>query len=197
MTLYEKLLVIIHNDMLAKADAIVLLEGDGFARLNKAAELYKMKYAPFVVFSGGITDYSYGSFPFEACLPKLMELGIKRTDILYEDKSQNTKEQSVYVNKLAAEQGWKKLILIASPYHQCRAYLTFLKNIHPEIILINAPADNLSWFEKEDWGARFDLLEQEQQRIEKYTAQGDLATIDEAIKYQKWKEQQLLQRQET
>jgi hypothetical protein len=191
MTDYEKLLVIIHNDPIAKADAIVLLEGDGFNRLNKAAELYKKGYASTVVFSGGITDYSYGSYPFEDCLPKLLELGIKREDIIHESKSLNTKEQAVNVNTLAMEQGWKRLVLTASPYHQCRAYLTFLKNISPGIVLMNIPSDNLSWFGKEDWGSRFDLLEQEQERIEKYTAKGDLATVDEAIKYQKWKEKQL------
>jgi uncharacterized SAM-binding protein YcdF (DUF218 family) len=192
MTDYEKLLVIIHNDLLVKADAIILLEGDGFNRLNKAAELYKTGYAPTVVFSGGITDYSYGSFPFEECLPRLIEMGIKREDIIHEGKSLNTKEQSVHVNELAAKRGWKKIILTVSPHHQCRAYLTFLKNINPGTVLMNAPSHNLKWFEKADWGSRFDLLEQEQQRIEKYTAQGDLATVEEAIKYQRWKEQQLL-----
>jgi uncharacterized SAM-binding protein YcdF (DUF218 family) len=191
MTDYEKLLVIVHNDALVKADAIVLLEGDGLNRLNKAAELYKNGYAPAVVFSGGITDYSYGSYPFKDCLPKLIELGVKSEDIIHEDKSLNTKEQAINVNRLAMERGWKRLILTASPYHQCRAYLTFLKNMNPDIILMNVSADNLSWFGKEEWGKRFDLLEQEQRRIEKYTAQGDLATVEEAINYQKWKEQEL------
>ncbi|MDR2384301.1 MAG: YdcF family protein [Tannerella sp.] len=191
MNSYEKLLVMVHNDMLAKADAIVLLEGDGFNRLNKAAELYGNGYAPAVVFSGGITDYAYGSYPFEDCLPKLLELGIKREDVIHEGKSLNTKEQAINVNRLTTERGWERLILTASPGHQCRAYLTFLKNINPGIILMNAPCDNLSWFEKEAWGMRFDLLEQEQQRIEKYTAQGDLATVEEAINYQKWKEKQI------
>jgi uncharacterized SAM-binding protein YcdF (DUF218 family) len=188
MTDYEKLLVMVHNDLLAKADAIVLLEGDGFNRLNKAAELYARGYAPTVVFSGGITDYSYGSYPFEDCLPKLLELGIRREDVIHESKSLNTKEQAINVNSLAAERGWKRLVLTASPCHQCRAYLTFLKYITPGMVLMNVPSDNLSWFGKEDWGSRFDLLEQEQRRIEKYTAQGDLATVDEAIKYQEWKE---------
>ncbi len=40
---------------------------------------------------------------------------------------------------------------------------------------------------------RFDLLEQEQKRIEAYTAKGDLATVEEAIAYQRWKEQQIQQ----
>jgi hypothetical protein len=66
-----------------------------------------------------------------------------------------------------------------------------LKQIIPAgIILINAPARHLPWFKQEAWGARFDLLEQEQKRIAAYTLKGDLVTVEEAIAYQKWKEEQ-------
>jgi uncharacterized SAM-binding protein YcdF (DUF218 family) len=191
MSDYEKLLVIVHNDPLCKADVIILLEGDGFGRLHYAAELYKQGYAPKIVFSGEITDYAYGSFPFKECLPKLIEMGIPEIDIIHEDKSTQTAEQARHIAQMAITQGWEKLILVASPHHQCRAYLTFLKQIPQGIVLINAPARDLPWFKKETWGSRFDLLEQEQKRIETYTAKGDLATVEEAIAYQKWKEQQI------
>jgi uncharacterized SAM-binding protein YcdF (DUF218 family) len=196
MNFYEKLLVIVHNDVLVKADAIILLEGDGYNRLNNAADLYRNGYAPIVVFSGGIRDYDYGSFPFEDCLSRLVSLGIKRENIIHEDKSLNTKEQAIYINKLAIEQGWSKLILVASPHHQCRAYLTFLKQLPSDVVLMNAPARNLFWFKKEKWGRRFDLLEQEQERIEVYSQKGDLVSIKEAIRYQKWKENYLTEKLE-
>jgi len=181
----------VHNDPLAKADAIVLLEGDGFGRLRRAAELYKQGYAPTIVFSGEIRDCGYGSYPLSDCMPRLLALGVPRGAIVHERRSTQTAEQARYVTELAASEGWKRLILVASPHHQCRAYLTFLKQLSHGMILINAPARDLSWFKAEAWGARYDLLEQEQQRIERYTLQGDLATVEEAIEYQRWKEEQL------
>ncbi|GAP72150.1 hypothetical protein SAMD00024442_25_39 [Candidatus Symbiothrix dinenymphae] len=146
MTDYEKLLVLVHNDPLCKADAIVLLEGDGFGRLQAAAELYRQEYAPTIVFSGEITDYDYGSFPLKDCLPKLLELGVCENDIIHENKSTHTAEQAHYMAKMIVEKGWKKLLLVASPHHQCRAYLTFLKQMPQGVVLINAPARDLPWF---------------------------------------------------
>jgi len=177
---------------LHKADAIILLEGDGFARLAHAADLYKQRYAPVVVFSGNIKDYSYGSYPLDECLPILIKLGVPEKNIILEGRSTQTAEQAYHVSQMIKENGWTKIILVASPHHQCRAYLTFLKQLPPDIILMNSPARNLLWFKEEEWGKRFNLLEQEHLRIEKYTQKGDLVSIQEAIKYQEWKEKSLL-----
>jgi uncharacterized SAM-binding protein YcdF (DUF218 family) len=191
MTSYEKLLVIVHNDPLRTADAIVLLEGDGYGRLARAAELYRQGYAPKIVFSGEAINPAYGSFPLSECLSQLLDLGVPENAIIHENQSTQTAEQAHHVTQMAVNNGWKTLLLVASPHHQCRAYLTFLKHAIPaRLTLINAPARDLPWFRQEAWGARFDLLAQEQKRIEAYTLKGDLATPEEAITYQKWKEEQ-------
>lgn len=191
MTDYEKLLIVVHNDPLYRADGIVLLEGDGFSRIEHAARLYKEGYAPKIIFSGGATDRAYGSYPFEECLPRLVEAGVAQSDIIAETRSRHTAEQAKYVLEMARRNGWRQLILVATPHHQCRAYLTFLKSSGRDMILINSVAPIGSWYDDNGWGARFDLLEQEQKRIETYTAKGDLAGIAEALEYQKWKEEQL------
>jgi len=190
----EKILAIVDNDCLSVSDAIILLEGDGFDRFRKAVSLYKQDKAPKIVFSGNITDYDYGSFPFAEVLPRMLEAGVPETDIIHEDKSLNTREQAVEVVRMAQEQGWKKLILVASHEHQYRAYLTFLREVldsRSGITLYNAPARNLDWFVDKGWGTRFERLEAEILRIEKYSELGHLATAQEVIDYQKWKEAQL------
>ena len=190
----EKILAIVDNDCLSPSDAIILLEGDGFDRFRKAVSLYNQGQAPKIVFSGNIVDYDYGSFPFNEVLPQILEAGVPECDIIHEDKSLNTKEQAVEVVKMAQERGWKKLILVASHEHQYRAYLTFLREVldtHSGITLYNAPVRNLPWFEDKGWGQRIDRLEAEILRIEKYSQLGHLATAQEVIEYQKWKEQNL------
>ena len=194
MTDREKFITLVDNDCVRKSDAIVLCEGDGLYRCPKAAELYKAGMAKNVVFTGGADDRSYGSFPFSEAMPVLLKSGIPPEAIIHEDKSLNTKEQAVNVLAMAGERGWRSLILVASHYHQYRAYLTFLRSILNAgggVILYNAPAKDLPWFSETGWGRRFDLLEQEFDRIEKYTAMSHLATSEEAINYQKWKEQQV------
>jgi hypothetical protein len=57
--------------------------------------------------------------------------------------------------------------------------------------LYNSPARNLGWFNNSGWGQRFERLEIEFDRIEKYSKLGHLATFKEVIEYQKWKELQL------
>lgn len=190
----EKIIAIVDNDCIEKSDAIILLEGDGFNRYRKAVDLYTNGFAKKIVFSGGITDYEYGSYPFSDILPHILDLGVPNSDIIHEDISQNTRDQAVEVMRLALKNNWKKLILVATHEHQYRAYLTFLKEVlslNKDILLFNAPVRNLKWFEVNPWGRRIDRLDQEMQRIEEYFKKGHLAGVEEIIKYQQWKELQL------
>lgn len=191
MTEREKFIAVVDNDILKSSDAIILLEGDGLNRYQKAVELYNQNIATQIVFSGNITDYEYGSFPFSDVLPYILKEGIPADAVIHEDKSMNTREQAVEAIKMAISHKWKRLVLVASHEHQYRAYLTFLREVLDKksgIILYNAPARNLGWFNKSEWGIRFERLEQEFARIEKYSQLGHLATYREAIDYQKWKE---------
>jgi len=127
-------------------------------------------------------------------LPQILSKGIPNNAIIHEDKSLNTKDQAFEVLKIANNNSWKKLILVASHEHQYRAYLTFLRQVidlNNDTILYNSPARNLGWFTDSGWGMRYDRLEIEFERIEKYSKQNYLATFNEAIEYQRWKELQV------
>ena len=191
LTTREKFIALVDNDGILESDAIVLLEGDGFNRYKKAADLYLGGMSQRIIFSGAITDYSYGSFPFEDILPRLLSSGVPRDAIIHEKKSQNTREQAIEVINMAKANNWKKVILVATHEHQYRAYLTFLKEVlksDQDILLFNSPVRNLKWFENNVWGKRFDNIDKEFEKIEIYMAKGHLATYQEAIKYQELKE---------
>ena len=187
----ETIMAIVDNDCLTKSDAAILLEGDGFFRFQKAVDLYRRGLVSKIVFSGNIIDKDYGSYPYEEVRPYILEGGVPEEDLIHEDVSLNTRQQAVEVVRMAMEKGWKKLALVASHEHQYRAYLTFLREVldtKSGIILYNAPVRNLNWFIDSGWGIRFDRLTAEFDRIEKYSQLGHLATAQEVVEYQKWKE---------
>ena len=189
----EIIMAIVDNDCLKPSDAIILLEGDGFHRFQKAVDLYKKGLGKKIVFSGAIVQKEYGSYPFEEVKPFILKAGVPEEDLIHEDKSLQTQQQAVEVVKMATEKGWKRLALVASHEHQYRAYLTFLRQVLDSksgIILYNAPVRNLDWFVDSGWGMRFDRLKAEIERIEKYSAFGHLANAQEVVEYQQWKERQ-------
>ena len=190
LTSREKFIALVDNDGIIKSDVIVLLEGDGFNRYQKAADLYKNGFSNKIIFSGDITDYNYGSFPFKDILPKLLSSGVPEECIIHEKKSKNTLEQAIEVIDIAIKNNWDKIILVATHEHQYRAYLTFLKQVldrKKEILLFNSPVRNLKWFEKNIWGRRFDNIDKEFEKISQYMKLGHLASYDQAIEYHKIK----------
>lgn len=190
----ERIMAIVDNDCFTKSDVAILLEGDGYFRFQKAVDLYKQGAVSKIVFSGNVVDKDYGSFPFEEVLPYMLEAGVLHKDILHENKSLHTRQQAVEIVKMAMENGWRKLALVASPEHQYRAYLTFLREVldtKSEIILYNTPVRDLKWFKNSGWGTRFERLSAEFDRIEKYSVMGHLANVKEVVEYQRLKESML------
>jgi len=184
-------MAIVDNDRVIKSDVAILLEGDGFFRVQKAVDLYNSGLVSKIVFSGNIIDKAYGSYPFEEAKPLILAGGVPEKDIIHENISLNTREQAVEIVKMAKANGWKRLALVASPEHQYRAYLTFLREVLDNgdgLILYNAPARGLDWFVDNGWGTRIDRLTAEFDRIERYSAMGHLAGAEEVVEYQKWKE---------
>ncbi len=193
LTPREKYCAIIANDTLKKSNAIVLLEGDGFSRVPETVRLFGEGWAPMVVVSGGVDKPDAGCFPAPMLARALLDAGLPRESLLEEGNSLHTQAQAEEVMKLVGKHGWKRIILVASHYHQYRAYLTFLaalKKTDLSLELINAPARNLPWGEKIYDGTRLELLEAEFDKIELYREHGHVASFEAALEYQLWKEQQ-------
>lgn len=189
-----QLVVLIGNESLKKSDAIVCLEGDGYARIKESADLYKKRWAPFVVISGGSNRPEAGCYPATILKTMLEKEGISSDRIILENKSQHTRDQAVEVMKLVKEKGWRKILLVGSHFHQLRAFLTFLKAMQEanlKIQIINAPVRDLPWFKPSPFGpTRIELFTAELIKMEQYSKDGHIANIDKAIEYQEWKEKQ-------
>lgn len=182
---------LIDSDLVEEADAVVLLEGDGYARILHACNLVLQGVAPLLIFSGGVTNVKYGSYPYEMCEEQIKAAGITSEQLLIEKESLHTREQAVNIMELAIKHNWRSIILVASQYHQYRAFLTFLKamrefGMREKLIIHNCPAKGLPWFVKSDWGLRFSLMQSEFDKIRQYA--DHVASFEDVIQYYKWKE---------
>jgi uncharacterized SAM-binding protein YcdF (DUF218 family) len=108
---------------------------------------------------------------------KAIQLGVPREDILMESESLHTRENADYVLEILKRHAMKRVILVTSPFHQLRTYLTFAKVFQPygiEIINYYADADDwhpMTWFLSKAHRA---LVKSETERIEMYRRKGDL-----------------------
>ncbi|MEK7083932.1 MAG: YdcF family protein [Patescibacteria group bacterium] len=187
------IVAIVSNDAVKKSNAVVWLEGDGLSRMDEVMRVFRQGLADYIVVSGGLDDGREVAIPAPQLAEELYQRGVSKEKVIIESVSQNTFEQATEVMKIAAQKGWKKIILVASHYHQLRAYLTFLqamKNTGLKIEIYNSPARDLAWFEKIKDKNRAELFEGELQKIEAYSAKGHVARVADALMYQAWKEKQ-------
>jgi len=131
---YNKILEIITNVRPEKSDSIVWLQGDRYDRAEKVLQLFRDCYAPKIVLSGNnmitgkISDRETNDIPLDKLSIWLKKRGIKDNSIFIDDQSYNTLDQASNVIRMAIERKWKKIILVASFYHQPRAFLTCLES---------------------------------------------------------------------
>jgi uncharacterized SAM-binding protein YcdF (DUF218 family) len=193
MNLQELLPILVSYDSYQSSDAVILLEGDGFSRIDKACEIFNNQKANYLIFSGGIDKQSVGSFDYYKCQSYINKKNIPQEKLILELKSKNTREQAKEVIELCKKFNWKSIILTGSHYHQLRAFLTFLKvlieeKLENKLIIYNAPENKLEWFEETGWGKRIELLENEFNKIITYQSLGHIASYKEAIEYLEWRE---------
>lgn len=174
-----------------KSDVIVWLQGDRYDRAQKVFELFQQGWTPKIIITGNNVLIGMGkrggekNISLNAMEKWLINKGIKKKDIIIENKSMNTKEQAENVMAVAKKNKWRGVILVGSSYGQPRAFLTFLKQSKKKNWagkIFNQPAV-LGWDTVP--GGRDKVvrkyLEEEMKKIDKYKY--DLVTIKEGIEY--------------
>jgi uncharacterized SAM-binding protein YcdF (DUF218 family) len=104
-------------------------------------------------------------------------MGVEPSVLLVEDRSLHTRENAEYVLALLKERDLRRVILVTSPFHQLRTYLTFAKVFQPHgIEIINFHADTGEWHPA-TWFLSAEhrkLVQSELERIKLYRAKGDI-----------------------
>lgn len=96
-----------------------------FRRLDEAWRLYRMRPKPIVVSGGHVNPFTPSKNENQIARDYLIRWGVPRHDVLGEDKSRDTFESAVEVQKLLAQKGWKRYLLVTSAVHMPRSMLVF------------------------------------------------------------------------
>lgn len=153
------------QDTLEKSDAIVVVSGgDTNARIEKGVNLYRDNWAPKILFSGAAASGDVSNA--EAMRNIAIKMGVPESDILIEEKSQTTAENATFSADIIKEEGFKKIILVTSPYHQRRTYDLFQKEL-PDVKIINQSALDENWRKKGWW----------QNNVARFLTLGELSKI--------------------
>jgi len=127
------------------ADAIVVLgggvgetgrDGQGYKeRVRHAVDLYRAGHAPAIVFSSG---YRFAFQEVTVMKELAVSSGVPSSAILLEPKAASTRDYVLFVRRILDERGWRRILLVSSPYHMRRATLTW-KRLAPDITVVPTP----------------------------------------------------------
>lgn len=112
---------LIRQDRMEEGSAIVVLGGDVHRRAPHAALLWRMGLAPLVVTVGGTAGQ--GELAESAKSARvLVQEGLPASAIrVLDDDAPSTQEEAQAIARLAAAEGWTRLLVVTSPYHTRRA----------------------------------------------------------------------------
>ena len=136
---------------LVKSDAIMVLCSHDERVAERGAELFLDKWAPLLIFSGGLGAITKGLWtePEAVRFSRIAEsMGVPPEHILVEDKSTNTGENVRYTRELLVREGLdpKNFIAIQKPYMERRTYATFRKVWPEKSLIVTSPQVSLDQY---------------------------------------------------
>lgn len=173
------------HHQLAKSDLIWVLGSNDLRVADYAADLFLQKWAPIILFSGGVAhknDILATSWGDLTEAEKFSEVAIQKSipkdKILLENNSTNTGENIQFSYQLMQDHNLhpKKVILVQKPFMERRTYATFMKQWpgEPIQIIVTSPPISFEDFPNQQI-SRDDLINTmvgDLQRIKVYPEKG-------------------------
>lgn len=120
--------------------------GGGYQeRVRQAVTLYQDGYAPRIIFSSG---FVFAFKEAEVMRSLAIENGVPADAILLETQSRNTHDNVVLSDAILAQHGWRRILLVSSPYHMRRAVLTWHR-LAPQVEVTPTPVSSSQFYAHE------------------------------------------------
>jgi uncharacterized SAM-binding protein YcdF (DUF218 family) len=152
------------EDALQHADAILILSGSTITRPLEGADLYLAGYAPRIVLTREIGEGEMPalaergiSFVTGATRTRgvFLQLGIPDEAIVIPERAHgNTAAEAITLRELAAREGWRRVIVVTSKYHQRRAAFAFRRELRGTDVRIVMRSTRYEGFEPAHWWRR-------------------------------------------
>lgn len=164
---------------LEKADCILVLGSHDTRVAERAAELYLEGWAPMIIFSGGLGNFTKDMWTeTEADLFAgiAKKMGIPGENILIENKSTNTGENIRFTQQLLAQKDldMKTFIVVQKPYMERRSYATFKKHWPDKKLIVTSPQISFEGYPTEEIPMErvINIMAGDLQRIKFYPEKG-------------------------
>ncbi|MEO6734640.1 MAG: YdcF family protein [Ferruginibacter sp.] len=143
------------NHHLVKSDCILALGSHDLRVAERAAELYLQGWAPLVIMSGGLGNFTQNMWT-ESEADKFARIAIQKgvpaDAIIIENRSTNTGENILFTQQLLNQKGLypQNFIVVQKPYMERRSYATFKKHWPDKNLLVTSPQIPFEEYATED-----------------------------------------------
>ena len=96
-----------------------------FRRLDEAWRLYRIRRKPIVVSGGHVNPFTPAANENQIARNYLIRWGVPPADVLGEERSRDTFESALEIQKLLKQKGWRRYLLVTSAAHMPRSVLAF------------------------------------------------------------------------
>jgi uncharacterized SAM-binding protein YcdF (DUF218 family) len=167
------------NHTLKKSDCILALGSHDLRVPERAAELYLQGWAPLVIMSGGLGNFTQGIWK-EKEADKFAAIAIQKgvpvEAILIENKSTNTGENILFTQQLLEEKGLdpQSFIVVQKPYMERRSYATFKKHWPDKKLVVTSPQISFEEYPTDEIPMErvINIMVGDLQRIKRYPEMG-------------------------
>ncbi|MET0299945.1 MAG: YdcF family protein, partial [Flavitalea sp.] len=159
---------------------------------DRAAELYLAGFAPLLVFSGGLGNFTkevWTRSEADLFADIAIKAGVPETAILRENKSTNTGENIIFTQKLLASKNLdpRSFIVVQKPYMERRSFATFKKHWPHKELMVTSPQISFENYSTEEIPLErvINIMAGDLQRIRYYPAKG--FQVEQEIPTEVWR----------
>jgi uncharacterized SAM-binding protein YcdF (DUF218 family) len=164
---------------LEKADCILTLGSHDLRVAERAAQLYLEGWAPIVIFSGGLGNFTKDTWTeteADRFAAIAISMGVPEASILVENKSTNTGENILFAQQLLAQKKLdpRSFIVVQKPYMERRSYATFKQHWPDKKLVVTSPQISFENYPTEEIPLErvINIMAGDLQRIKFYPGKG-------------------------